>query len=195
MQPKRLFVKILLMVAVSHSSQFLLRFVLTQQRPLLGQSVSLWPGLQQVDTAPAHSASERGEAAGHWPASSPPSDPPDAGNIRVKLRETVILPAVPKAPSARPYSPALASQSTLNLNYDNEMRRRCHVCHVLRAVPTSIINWYLMWFNCSWCINDNVINKQKEGGCTECSSRPPPGVMSGQELLVRALRWGCVFYV
>jgi len=36
-----------------------------QQSPLFGQSVSLWPGDQQVDTAPAHSASERGEAAGH----------------------------------------------------------------------------------------------------------------------------------
>ena len=50
--------------------------VLTQQRPLPGQSVSLWPGDQQVDTAPAHSASESGEAAGHWPASEPPSAPP-----------------------------------------------------------------------------------------------------------------------
>ena len=30
------------------------------------------------------------------------------------------------------------------------------------AGPVSIINWYLMRFNCSWCINNNVINKQKE---------------------------------
>ena len=75
--------------------------LLTQQRPFPGQSVSLCPGLQQVETAPAHSSGDPGEAAGQEPASSPPPDPP----------------AVPNAPSAPPYRPSEASQSTLNLRH------------------------------------------------------------------------------
>ena len=70
---------------------------LTQHSPLLGQSVSLCPGDQHVETAPSQSAGDKGSAAGHVPTS--PSSPP----------------AVPKAPSANPYSPVEASQSTLNL--------------------------------------------------------------------------------
>ena len=58
-----------------------------QQRPKLGQSVSLWPGLQQLSTAPAHSASDSALAAGHCPP--PPPSPP-------------LPPSLPKAPSARP---------------------------------------------------------------------------------------------
>ena len=85
-----------------------------QQRPLLGQSaeynnelepaslsplppVSLWPGLQQLDTAPAHSSGAR-LGAGHVPTS--PSAPG---------------PESPKAPAAASYSPADEAQSTLNL--------------------------------------------------------------------------------
>ena len=79
--------------------------LLTQQRPFPGQSVSLCPGLQQVETAPAHSSGDPGEAAGQEPASSPPPDPP----------------AVPNAPSAPPYRPSEASQSTLNLR-QNQVR-------------------------------------------------------------------------
>merc|ERR1719382_1473870 len=72
--------------------------LLTQQSPFPGQSVSLCPGLQQVETAPAHSSGDPGETAGQEPASSPPPEPP----------------AVPNAPSAPPYRPSDASQSTLN---------------------------------------------------------------------------------
>ena len=102
----------------SSSQQNVLALVLTQQRPLSGQSVSLCPGDQQVETAPAHSASDRAEAAGHWPASSPsPPDPPSSekDGQSQPSPSSPVLPAVPKAPSASPYSPALASQSTLNL--------------------------------------------------------------------------------
>ena len=59
--------------------------------------VSLWPGLQQLDTAPAHSSGAR-LGAGHSPTSpSPPA------------------PESPKAPAAASYSPVEAAQSTLNL--------------------------------------------------------------------------------
>ena len=85
-----------------------------QQRPLLGQSeigrififhssdsppfspVSLCPGLQQLDTAPAHS--DPSEGAGHSPTSPSPPAPPSEN-----------------APSAAPYKLAAAPQSTLNL--------------------------------------------------------------------------------
>ena len=66
-----------------------------QQRPLLGQSVSLCPGLQQLDTATAHSSSDPAEAAGHSPTSPSP-------------------PAPPNAPSAAAYRLVDPSQSTLN---------------------------------------------------------------------------------
>merc|ERR1719270_405308 len=68
-----------------------------QHRPLLGQSVSLCPGLQQFDTAPAHSSGLPLPGAGHSPTSSPPAPP-----------------LVPNAPAAASYRPVDASQSTLN---------------------------------------------------------------------------------
>merc|ERR1711923_288013 len=70
-----------------------------QHNPLLGQSVSLCPGLQQLETAPAHSASDPAEGAGHCPTSPSPPAP---------------APSVPKAPSAAAYRLVAASQSTLN---------------------------------------------------------------------------------
>ena len=60
-----------------------------QQRPKLGQSVSGCPGDQQFETAPAHSASLKGLALGHWPPSDPPSPPAAPASD-------------PKAPSAKP---------------------------------------------------------------------------------------------
>ena len=67
-----------------------------QQRPLLGQSVSLCPGLQQLDTAPAHS--DPSEGVGPSPTSPSPPAPPSEN-----------------APSAAPYKLTAAPQSTLNL--------------------------------------------------------------------------------
>ena len=52
------------------SSTHVLAHPSKQQSPKLGQSVSFWPGDQQFDTAPAHSASVKGLAAGHSPAST-----------------------------------------------------------------------------------------------------------------------------
>lgn len=43
-----------------------------QHRPKLGQSVSSCPGDQQLDTAPAHSASDKGLREGHCPAAPLP---------------------------------------------------------------------------------------------------------------------------
>merc|ERR1712013_530025 len=57
-----------------------------QHRPLLGQSVSLCPGLQQLDTAPAHSSSEAPPGAGQVPTSPSPSSPapPKAPHCSIK---------------------------------------------------------------------------------------------------------------
>ena len=72
--------------ALGTRNQHYVNMSLTQQSPLPGQSVSLCPGLQQVETAPAHSSGLPGDTAGHEPTSSPPPEPP----------------AVPNAPSAPP---------------------------------------------------------------------------------------------
>ena len=109
-----------------------------QQRPLLGQSreqsrniwltqsvlpsspVSLWPGLQQLETAPAHSSGAR-LGAGHSPTS--PSEP---------------APESPKAPAAASYSPVEAAQSTLNLEI-SDFTASADLHHCQGGVSVSVL--------------------------------------------------------
>ena len=95
---------------------------------MLGQSVSLCPGLQQVETAPAHWSGEPGEAAGQLPASDPSPEPPE----------------LPKAPSAAPYCPSEARQSTLNLQEEDCIQCNLHGASWVTDSPPVTVEQFLV---------------------------------------------------
>ena len=76
-----------------------------------------------METAPAHWSGEPGEAAGQLPASDPSPEPPE----------------LPKAPSAAPYWPSEARQSTLNLQVENCIHPNLHgVSWVTYSPPVTV---------------------------------------------------------